>query len=186
MTTIIRPGQRIVNIPGIGLSVSRRCGEAGPSTNGTRTYGECGAEREMRMAMRTLLLIVAILSVLAAPVSAGSSGPVAPDVAEINFFHYDECENVFWWQTDSEVNIWAFRLEHPAAGWVGERLNAANYPSVHGMTYAIYGPMHADLAGDYWLRVFFDNGTSRMEDMAERVCEWQPKSLQTRLTDVAK
>ena len=29
-------------------------------------------------------------------------------MAEINWFYYDECQNVFWWQTDSEINIWAF------------------------------------------------------------------------------
>jgi hypothetical protein len=127
------------------------------------------------MNKRLFSVFLVVLMLLAGPVSAGGvvNGP-HPDVAEINFFMFDECENTFWWQTSSEINIWAFRLEHPASGWVGERLNAANYPSVHGMTYAIYGPMHADLAGDFWLRVYFDNGTSRMEDVAARECHWVP------------
>ena len=121
-------------------------------------------------ARRTLLLTFVLLLLSALPASAAQRGP---DVAEINWFYYDECQNVFWWQTDSEVNVWAFRLEHPAAGWTGEVLNAANYPGVHGATYAIYGPLRADLAGDYMLRVFFDNGTNRMEDVAGRVCNFE-------------
>lgn len=120
--------------------------------------------------MRSFILAAVLAIGLVMPASAARRGP---DVAEINWFYYDECQNVFWWQTDTEINIWAFRLEHPAAGWAGEVLNAANYPSIHGMTYAIYGPMFADLAGDYMLRVYFDNGTSRMEDVAGRVCNFE-------------
>ena len=178
MTTIIRPGQRIVNIPGIGLSVSRRCGEAGPSTNGTRTYGECGAEREMRMAMRTLLLIVAILSVLAAPVSAGSSGPVAPDVAEIEDFTYDQCENVVYWMAMSEVIIYGYRVENPDAGWVSPFYQASGYGSTRPAYYALYGPDFCPTCkhfpSDYLLRVYYDTGISAMEDVAARECHWVP------------
>ena len=113
-------------------------------------------------------MIVALLLALIVPFGGG------PDVAEINYFQFAECENVFYWQTDSEVNIWGFRLEHVAGGWRSDQLYAANYPSTHGMTYGIYGPQGVDLAGDYVLRVYFDNGTNRAEDIAERVCEWSP------------
>lgn len=137
---------------------------------------------------RVLLLVAVLLAVGVLPVSAARPSPSTrsgyglgfdglslrgPMVAEINWFFYDECENVFWWQTDSEINIWAFRLEHPLAGWTGDLINSANYQTMHGATYAIYGPMFADLAGDYMLRVYFDNGFSRMEDVAERVCDWK-------------
>lgn len=124
--------------------------------------------------LATVAMALVLLATMAGPVSAGRAVPVAPDVAEINYFQLAECENVFYWQTDSEINIWAFRIEHPASGWMSPRMDAANYPSIHGMTYNVLGPTDADRAGDFWLRVYFDNGTNRMEDVAERGCGWVP------------
>lgn len=123
--------------------------------------------------MKTLLLIVAMLLVLAAPVSAGSAGPVAPDVAEIEDFTYDECQNVFHWTATSEIIIYGYRLESHDANWFGAFLWASSYGSHHGASYAIYGPQHADLAGDYLLRVYYDTGVTVAEDVAERVCNWE-------------
>lgn len=95
-----------------------------------------------------------------------------PDAAEINWFHYDECENIFWWQTSTEINVWGFRLEHPGAGWSGPMIWAGNYGTNHGLTYAIRGPLGFDMTGDYWLRVYYDDGSALMDDVADRVCEW--------------
>lgn len=79
--------------------------------------------------LATVAMALVLLATMAGPVSAGRAVPVAPDVAEINYFQLAECENVFYWQTDSEINIWAFRLEHVAGGWQSELLQAANYPN---------------------------------------------------------
>lgn len=123
--------------------------------------------------MKRLALAIAIVIALivVSPVAAAPRQPVrhAPAVAEVNWFYYDQCQNTFWWQTSTEVNIWAFRIEHPNSGWTGEVLNSANYGGISGMTYAILAPLDRDRAPEYWLRVYFDNGTSRLEDEAVRV-----------------
>ena len=62
--------------------------------------------------MKPFILAAVLAFGLVMPASAAQRGL---DVAEINWFYYDECQNVFWWQTDSEINIWAFRLEHPSS-----------------------------------------------------------------------
>lgn len=123
--------------------------------------------------MRRLLLIVAVLLVLAVPVSAGR-GTITPDVAEIEDFRYDQCANVFSWTTTSEIIITGYRLENHQANWFSPYINAANYGSNRPASYALYGPMDGDHSGDFLLRVYFDYGTSRAEDYAERVCEWSP------------
>lgn len=127
------------------------------------------------MMVRTVVLALALLLLVAGPVSAGGVGTVqrAPDVAEINYFELAECENLLYFETASEINNWAYRVEHPASGWQSGMIYGGQYPSVRGMTYAVQAPEFADVAGEYWLRVFFDNGTSRMEDVAERICEWE-------------
>ena len=66
--------------------------------------------------MKPFILAAVLAFGLVMPASAAQRGL---DVAEINWFYYDECQNVFWWQTDSEINIWAFRLEHPATRRTG-------------------------------------------------------------------
>ncbi|MBK8211610.1 MAG: hypothetical protein IPK78_18295 [Rhodospirillales bacterium] len=68
--------------------------------------------------MTTITAIVMILVLLIAPMGNG------PDVAEINYFQYAECENVFYWQTDTEINIWGFRLEHVAVSADGRWVDA--------------------------------------------------------------
>lgn len=125
--------------------------------------------------MRTLLLFVAVLLVLAAPVSAAGRGP---DVAEIEGFAYDECENVFYWTATSEAIIYGYRIENPQAGWVSPFYQAANYGSTRPSSYALYGPDFCPTCkhfpSDYWLRVYYDTGFSTMEDVAARECHWVP------------
>lgn len=96
-----------------------------------------------------------------------------PDVAEIEFFNFDECTNIFHWRSTTEINIWGYRIEHPGTGWQSAMYWAANYGSNRPMEYAILGQQFADLDGYYWLTVYFDNGTSRTEDIAERVCHFE-------------
>ena len=124
--------------------------------------------------MKTILQLVVILAAVLLAVNPVAAVQRSPDVAEINWFYFDECTNYFWWQSSTEINIPGYRIEHPASGWTGDYINALNYGTIYGLTYHLPGPAHADLAGDYMLRVYFDNGTSRMEDIAIRVCNWTP------------
>lgn len=122
--------------------------------------------------MKRLVLItlaLALLLTVAAPVSAGR-GTITPDVAEIEDFRYDQCANVFSWTTTSEIIITGYRLENHDANWFSPVYQAVNYGSTRPASYALYGPMDGDLAGNFLLRVYFDYGMTVAEDVAERGC----------------
>jgi len=119
-----------------------------------------------------LAIALVILALVAGPVAAGRAGPVAPDVAEIEYFVFDECEHVLYWATTSEIIIEGYRIENHDANWYSPFYQASNYGSTRPASYALYGPMEGDLSGEFVLRVFFDYGMTVAEDIAERVCMW--------------
>lgn len=134
------------------------------------------------MTTRTTCLLALVLLALLWPGVVDAVPGVPPDVAEIDYFVYDECANEFLWQASTEIIIWRYQIEHPASGWTSEHVLAYNYGSNLPASYEIAGPPHADLAGDYRLRVYFDTGVTVSEDVAMRGCGWVPALMASDLS----
>lgn len=114
----------------------------------------------------TTSILALLLVLLFAPLGGG------PDTAEIDVFALDECENVFYFVTTTEINNYAYRIR--GNGWDSGMIYGMQYPSVRGGTYAVQAPTNGDFAGDYTLRVYFDGGYWFENDVVWRVCEWIP------------